>query len=781
MVSIAVSPGSPELAEGLWEQLAATGSFSNGSTGDITPFVTWASATPSVATISSTGVATAQAPGQSAITASLAGVTSPADTLTVPVPRAFLVSNTGDSGPGSLRQAILDANAQQGASDITFDPAAFANAQTITLTSGQLELSGTSGTETITGPAAGVTVNAGGKSRVFQVDTGVTASISGLSITGGSARDGGGLYNDGGAITLNDCTISGNSASQSGGGLYNLSSGTATLSGCAITGNSVNAPYSAGGGVYNQGVVTLTQCVVSGNSGANGGGLMNYDGTATLTDSTISGNTSFHGAGIFSCYYAHGITTLANCTVSGNTASSQGGGVYTGPYGATTLTDSTVSGNAAAGNGGGLYSRASSTTTLTNCTVSGNSAGQNGGGLYWTAPATVNLGNTIVAGNTASTSGPEAFGTFTSQGNNLVSQTDSSSGWIGSDLTGTIAQPLNPLIAPLGFYGGPTETMALLPGSPAIDAGRNALIPADVTTDQRGLPRIVNGTVDIGAFESSGFTIAVTSGSGQTTGILLTAFNPLVATVTANNPIEPVAGGLVTFTAPASGPSAVISGSPAVIGAGGTASVTAASDGYAGSYIVSATASGVPVAASFGLTNFTSMSSALVSIAVSPGNTDLAGGFTAQFRATGTFANGSTEDITSSVIWASATPSVATIDATGLATTHAVGTSVITASLAGVTSPAVTLTVTYYALVTTTADSGPGSLRQAILDVNTVTGPTVAIGFAIPGAGVHTIDPVTPLPPITASVLVDGTSQPGFAGAAADRGEPPRPRAAPPA
>ena len=95
--------------------------------------------------------------------------------------------------------------------------------------------------------------------------------------------------------------------------------------------------------------------------------------------------------------------------------------------------------------------------------------------------------------------------------------------------------------------------MALLPGSPAIDAGNNALIPAGVTTDQRGLPRIVNGRVDIGAFESSGFTIAVTSGSGQTAGALR---NPLVVTVTANNPIEPVAGGLVTFTPPVSGASA---------------------------------------------------------------------------------------------------------------------------------------------------------------------------------------------------------------------------------
>ena len=106
---------------------------------------------------------------------------------------------------------------------ITFDPTAFATPQTITLTGGQLELSDTSGTETITGPAAGVTVSGGGASRVFQVDAGVTASISGLTITGGTTTgNGGGLYNDGGNVTLTNCTVSGNSAGYYGGGLYNL-------------------------------------------------------------------------------------------------------------------------------------------------------------------------------------------------------------------------------------------------------------------------------------------------------------------------------------------------------------------------------------------------------------------------------------------------------------------------------------------------------------------------------------------------------------------------------
>ena len=251
------------------------------------------------------------------------------------------------------------------------------------------------------------------------------------------------------------------------------------------------------------GTMTLIGGTVSDNfAGNNGGGLEIASGTMTLTDVTVSNNSASHGDGLWS----DGTATLTNCTVSGNSASCDGGGVWNAYYGTPN----------------------SGTTTLTNCTVSGNTPAA-------TAAACTNingtdhadqlhrqrqllrrlrrrpvqlqrhghLGNTIVAGNTASTSGPDAFGTFTSQGNNLIGETDGSTGWVGSDLTGTIASPLNAVLAPLGNYGGPTQTMALLPGSPAIDAGNNALIPAGVTTDQRGYFRIYNGTVDIGAFESN--------------------------------------------------------------------------------------------------------------------------------------------------------------------------------------------------------------------------------------------------------------------------------------
>src|SRR5262249_28539822 len=149
---------------------------------------------------------------------------------------------------------------------ITFDKAVFKAPQTITLdpTLGQLELSDTSGKTTITGPTKGVTVDGGGASRVFQIDELVTASVSGLTITGGNAGyDYGGGLNNLGMLTLTNCTVSGNSAVAGGG----LASGSYFLREASIT---------------------LINCTVSGNSaGFFGGGLLSFFGTTTLTNCTV--------------------------------------------------------------------------------------------------------------------------------------------------------------------------------------------------------------------------------------------------------------------------------------------------------------------------------------------------------------------------------------------------------------------------------------------------------------------------------------------------------------
>ncbi|MGP0063643.1 MAG: choice-of-anchor Q domain-containing protein [Isosphaeraceae bacterium] len=303
--------------------------------------------------------------------------------------------------------------------------------------------------------------------------------------------------------------------------------------------------------------------------------------TATLSGLTISGgSTSENGGGL---YNDGGTTTLTDCTVSGNSASTQGGGLdnQTNP-GAINLNDCTISGNSAGGKGGGLYS-SGGTATLTDCTVSGNSA-SNGGGMD-DASGTVTVEDTIVAEDAATTSGPDALGTLDSQGNNLIGESDGSSGWVGSDLTGTIAMPINPLLAPLGDYGGPTPTMALLPGSPAIGMGTAV---GEMTTDQRGEP-LDSPTPDIGAFQSQGFTLMADAGSNPQAGVIGDPFaNPLAVTVTANNPVEPVAGGVVSFSVnPAqSGASASLSGIPAIIGSNGVAQVDATANHTAGTYAV---------------------------------------------------------------------------------------------------------------------------------------------------------------------------------------------------
>jgi len=398
------------------------------------------------------------------------------------------IDGTGSpSGDLSLRQAVNLANMLDVAETITFGSTVFATAQTITLTQGQLELSDTGGTETITGPAAGVTVSGGGTSRVFQVDGSVTASISGLTISGGSASlDGGGLDNKGTA-TLNDCTISGNSAKNNGGGLGD--DGTATLTDCTISGNSANG----GGGLVIGGMASLTGCTISGNyASVNGGGLYNK-GTATLQNTIVAGNTG-----------------------SGSSASD----------------------------------------------IKGSVAGSSSYNLIGTG------------GPGGLTNGTE---------NNIV-------------LTSLAGLGL----APLGAYGGPTETMALLPGSAAIGAGAAV---SGLTTDQRGAPRPTSGAVDIGAFQDQGYTVAVASGSPQSTLVSQAFSSPLAALLTENFTSAPLPGVTIGFSAPSSGASATLSASSAVTSASGPASITATANATAGNYAVTAAATGVTSSASFNLTN----------------------------------------------------------------------------------------------------------------------------------------------------------------------------------
>jgi predicted outer membrane repeat protein len=404
----------------------------------------------------------------------------------------IVVNNPTDTpvmGEIDLRQAIAQANSTGKAETIVFNSTVFKTPQTITLGGSALDLSDTSGQETITGPTAGVTISGGGHSGVFQVDAGATATLSGLTISGSFA--------------------------QIGGGAYNVSTGTATFTDCTLNGNSVagDGGSSSGGALFDQGKATLTNCTIAGNSAAESGGGIEAHGTVTVTFSTFSGNQAIYGGAI-----------------------------------------------------------------------------DNNFGRY-----TVTLEDTILAGDSATT-GPEFCNSVTSAGHNLVAEIDGSSGWVGSDLTGTTAHPLNALLAPLAFYGGPTQIIALLPGSPAIGTG---IAVSGVTTDQRGVTRPGTG-VDIGAFQSRGFTLTPVSGSTPQTALIDTAFaNALGVKVTAKDSAEPVVGGVIAFTAPSSGATAALSAATATIGSSGVASVNATANNTGGSYKVTATAAGAATAASF--------------------------------------------------------------------------------------------------------------------------------------------------------------------------------------
>jgi hypothetical protein len=271
-------------------------------------------------------------------------------------------------------------------------------------------------------------------------------ALSELTIQNGFASNGGGIYNNG-ILTVNHAAVSGNSAQNyccgSGGGIYN--NGKMTVNKSTLSGNSANA---GGGGISNNGTLRITNSTLSGNLGFSGGGIQNNGGTLTINNSTLSKNvalTRFHLPGL-------------------------GGGILSG---------------------GG-------TLRISNTTLSGNGAPRDGGGIS-ASNTTTTLQNTIVAN---STSGGNCYGTMTSNGYNL-----SSDGTCNFNNSGDLNNT-DPSLGQLGNYGGPTPTIPLLSGSPAIDAGN----PSGCTdgkghllkTDQRGKPRHDKEDTsgcDMGAYE----------------------------------------------------------------------------------------------------------------------------------------------------------------------------------------------------------------------------------------------------------------------------------------
>ncbi len=306
-----------------------------------------------------------------------------------------------------------------------------------------------------------LTVDGDEDHRVFSVSEGVTAELRGFLVTGAatdSGRPGGGGIRNNGALTLTNSTVSGNIGSESGG---IANSGTLTLTSSTVSGNGGHES----GGIANSGTLTLTNSTVSGNGASQGGGIAN-SGTLTLTNSTVSGNSSY-----------------------GETLRAAAGGGIDNIAGTLTLTNSTVSGNSSYGAGGGI--RNNGALTLTNSTVSGNSASYGGAGIY--NLGTLTLANTLVDGDCIT----EGDATTTNNGHNLESPGNTCGLDQPTDVTEVTAEALK--LAPLQDNGGPTQTHALLPGSVAIDLIPEAMCVME--TDQRGVARPQGAACDVGAFE----------------------------------------------------------------------------------------------------------------------------------------------------------------------------------------------------------------------------------------------------------------------------------------
>jgi hypothetical protein len=404
----------------------------------------------------------------------------------------FVVLNDNDSGTGSFRQAILDANTYGGFDSISFDPTFFSTPRTIKLTGGELAISDT---VLIVGPgAAQATINGNNLSRVFNTKTaaaGALINISGLTITGGMAdiSGGGGLYVSDEAVTLTNCVITANTGHP--GGVF-VGSGSLTATDCTFSNNSSGTSSTAGGidAFGSSAKVSLFRCTVSGNSGASGGGGIHARNYLLLDGCTISSNVATSGGGLYlSNESVTNSLIIRNTTFSGNTAAAHGGGIALYDFSGTLLIQN-------------------STFTLNKADVGGAI-----GEYSETPPAGITIESSILFGDSANTSGPELFGGDYTVNTSLLASKSGSTSFTGDAFTnGHIG--VNPLLGPLANNGGPTQTHAIMAGSPAIDNGSN---PGSLTTDQRGTgyPRVLNTVPDIGAVEAADLVVRNTNDSGK--------------------------------------------------------------------------------------------------------------------------------------------------------------------------------------------------------------------------------------------------------------------------
>jgi predicted outer membrane repeat protein len=327
------------------------------------------------------------------------------------------VTTTADSGPGSLRQAVLDANAAPAEADtIVFDPAVFGSPQTITLAS-EIDISPVTGTTdslTIVGPGANLlTISGNGTVRIFDLGPGDTNSISGMTLTKGAGSDGGAIQNESN-LTLTDIVFLEN-VTNSGGAIY-TSNGTVNVNRCTFTNNQTTGTNINGDGgsamEIRGGTVNITGCVMRGGTTRGGGGAIRNNSPTTISDTLIENNTS-GGSGNSDGGGAirnTGVMTLTNCIVRGNKAgeNTNGGAIVNEDQ--LTLVNTIITNNTADGHGGGIYEGAGTGgdgdfLRITNSTISNNVANEirdnsgAGGGIYGETGCDITISGSTISGN----------------------------------------------------------------------------------------------------------------------------------------------------------------------------------------------------------------------------------------------------------------------------------------------------------------------------------------------------------------------------------------------
>jgi VCBS repeat-containing protein len=480
-------------------------------------------------------------------------------------PSDITVTTLADTvgGPGvSLRDAIIQANANPGDDFIRIIPTGTitltqAGAGEDAALTGDLDVTDTSGSIFLYGALPGATViDADGLDRVFDVRPGARLVTQYVTVQGGVADYGGGFRNEGILVTTVGTLVTGNVATVGGGGIANIGTDArVTATSCTFLDNragDINNPAdtASGGAVWAEGLGANFGPGVEfrGNTAGGGGtgGAIAYRGTHSVNDTKFVGNRAGEGGAIS---LVSGRVTIETSTFDGNAAvrgtvngspGGRGGALLVLDAATATVTQSTFVRNdasGAAGRGGAIAIGPGGSASVTNSTVSGNFAGTTtnsqsvGGGIYnagilhlihatvvnnaarfagpgggvWTGvtSAGVKVRNSIIALNgQPGSNAPDVSGAFASEGGNVVGNSTGSGGWQGVDLVGNfVTGVIDPLIGPLQDNGGKTQTHALLPGSPAIDFGVDNPPSEFIQTDQRSLPRLVNGRVDAGAFE----------------------------------------------------------------------------------------------------------------------------------------------------------------------------------------------------------------------------------------------------------------------------------------